>query len=517
MAELTETISALHKKENKKNDKLLLVIILAHFPLSMLLSIGYGTWLITFILSFLVTILGIFLYNIWNGEKSLQVANGVIIMLFSAIFIQAQLGRIEMHFHVFSGMAFLIIYRNLYAVLGAAVTIALHHVLFNLLQQFSLSIGSVPIVIFNYGHGWGIVFYHAMFVVFEAGVLMYFALLQRNIMEEGWILTFNSQTLISQNQILKPKLVSASQSTQSLVDIVIQKSESIHKSSTIQVDSIENISLTIEDFANSVRSISQNAALQFEHANKISNTRDVIVQNTALGTDKLTKSNTRLITARDKANVGSKHLTKLTESMEEIQSSYNDMLNVISGIYEIADRINLLSLNASIESARAGEFGRGFSVVAQEISKLADQTASNLKTSDKLIKNVRTQISLSKENVIDTSELFNSITEEVTGLEVVFQEFQDALKKQSDTFESLSDDLDSLKSESEDTKSSTNLLNNAIAEMKGGVRSFIDSTKVFSKEASELKSISQNSESIVATLVKGVEELSFESAKYESK
>jgi len=53
--------------------------------------------------------------------------------------------------------------------------------------------------------------------------------------------------------------------------------------------------------------------------------------------------------------------------------------------------------------------------------------------------------------------------------------------------------------------------------MKGGVRSFIDSTKVFSKEASELKSISQNSESIVATLVKGVEELSFESAKYESK
>lgn len=513
MAELNETVSNLRKTDNKKNDKLLLFIILAHFPISMLLSIGYGTWVMTLILSSVVSLVALFLYSIWSGELKLRIANGIIIMLFSAIFIQAQLGRIEMHFHVFSGMAFLIIYRDPFAILGSALAIAVHHVLFNLFQQFELSIGNVPIMIFNYGHGWGIVFIHAMFVVFEAGILMYFAWLQRKILEDSWIQTYNSQILIGQNQNLKPKLVSASQSTRTLVESVIQKSESIHKNSTSQIESIESISQNIEDVSNSVRSISQNAASQFEHANKISDTRDHILQSSSLGVEKLAKSNIRLSTAREKSNVGSAHLSKLATSMEEIQSSYNDMLNVIGGIYEIADRINLLSLNASIESARAGEFGRGFSVVAQEISKLADQTASNLKTSDKLIKNVRNQISLSKENVNDTSLLFNSITEEVTGLEIVFQEFQDALKKQSETFDSLSNELDSLKSESEDTKSSTNQLNNAISEMKGGVRSFIESTKVFSKEASELKNISQSSESIVTTLVNSVAELSFESNK----
>ncbi len=437
MNELNEKLQKLHELENKKNDRIILFILLAHLPLTLIFSIGYGTWFMVLILSSLLALLSFVSFSIWRGQPFLRNINGAILMLFSAVLIESQLGRIEMHFHVFSALAFLIIYRDPFVILTAALTIAVHHALFNLFQQFDLSIGSVPIVVFNYGHGWDIVLIHAFFVIFESGILIYLAVLQKKLVEESWKQTFTARGLTLQNLNLKPKLKSASDSTVALVDTVIKKSDSIHVNSTKQLSSIENISNSIEEISESVKSIVRNTSNQFESTNKISETRDNILKISSTGVEKISQSNSRLILAKEKANAGTEQLSKLSISMEEIQLSYNDMLNVISGIYEIADRINLLSLNASIESARAGEFGRGFSVVAQEISKLADQTASNLKTSDKLIKNVRNQIALSKVNVGDTSELFNYIKEEVTGLEVVFKDFQNALNHQSETFESL--------------------------------------------------------------------------------
>lgn len=72
--------------------------------------------------------------------------------------------------------------------------------------------------------------------------------------------------------------------------------------------------------------------------------------------------------------------------MQDIEKSSNEMAGIMSLINDIADKINLLSLNASIESARAGEAGRGFAVVAEEISKLADQTGTSIKSIDTLIR-----------------------------------------------------------------------------------------------------------------------------------
>ena len=78
----------------------------------------------------------------------------------------AQLGRLEMHFHVFSAMAFLLVYRDYFIIITAVATIAIQHAAFNLIQEYDLSIGNISLVTFNYGHGWDIVFLHAIFVVF---------------------------------------------------------------------------------------------------------------------------------------------------------------------------------------------------------------------------------------------------------------------------------------------------------------------------------------------------------------
>src|SRR3954451_2073021 len=68
-------------------------------------------------------------------------------------------------------------------------------------------------------------------------------------------------------------------------------------------------------------------------------------------------------------------MSQSTEVMREYNKRTRDISGIIGTINVIAERTNLLSLNASIEAARAGEAGRGFAVVAEEIRNLADRCA----------------------------------------------------------------------------------------------------------------------------------------------
>jgi methyl-accepting chemotaxis protein len=76
----------------------------------------------------------------------------------------------------------------------------------------------------------------------------------------------------------------------------------------------------------------------------------------------------------------------MKESMDSIRSSSLEMSNILKIINDISGKVNMLALNAAIEAARAGEAGRGFTVVADEISKLADRTSNSIKGIDFLIK-----------------------------------------------------------------------------------------------------------------------------------
>ena len=108
---------------------------------------------------------------------------------------------------------------------------------------------------------------------------------------------------------------------------------------------------------------------------------------------------------------------ELADRMNSLSSEANEVKGVLEVISDIADQTNLLALNAAIEAARAGEHGRGFAVVADEVRKLAERTQKSLTE-------INATINVIVQSIMDASGQMSSNSEEIQALSTIATEVE---------------------------------------------------------------------------------------------
>ena len=172
-----------------------------------------------------------------------------------------------------------------------------------------------------------------------------------------------------------------SSQTSELTDMGISLSENVQQ----QAASIEEVSASLQDVFSTTDKISEMTSEQVTSMNKAEDMMKTLADTSKLAAEQAGTASEKVSNNLELSKDGEKNLSNVVESMNETKDATEKVKEILVVISDISDRVNLLSLNAAIEAARAGDMGKGFAVVADEIGKLADQTNQSTKDITDLI------------------------------------------------------------------------------------------------------------------------------------
>ncbi|QRF31486.1 methyl-accepting chemotaxis protein [Bacillus safensis] len=300
------------------------------------------------------------------------------------------------------------------------------------------------------------------------------------------------------------------QAVQTSVENVASSSEELTASAGQTTKATEHITSSIETFSNGNENqnemVEQSAAhlkQMNEGLNEVAETSDVITAS-SVQSKTVAETGGQLV----EQTVG--QMKTIDHSVKEAEGVINglehkskDITNILGVINGIADQTNLLALNAAIEAARAGESGRGFSVVAEEVRKLAVQSSDSAKEIEKLVNEIVSEIETSQNmfkavneevknglNITDqTKESFSQINEQTAEIAARINEMNTTVRELSKGSEQISKAVNEIADVSRESSASIQDIAASAEEQLASMEEISSSSTTLSQMAEELRDL----------------------------
>lgn len=257
--------------------------------------------------------------------------------------------------------------------------------------------------------------------------------------------------------------------------------EELARGTESQANNSSDLSLATESFVVKVMEASEGGA----HIQQASNS---VIEMTKEGND-LMSSSTKQMTAIDKI------VHEAVQKVDGLDKHAQEISELVSVIQDIAEQTNLLALNAAIEAARAGEHGKGFAVVADEVRKLAEQSSNSVLNITEIVDRIQSESTIVSASLRDCYKEVEAGSNQIQVTGETFDEISVAVTEMVDRIHTISENLKDISGDSQEMSGTIEEIAAITEQSAAGV----EETSASSEEASSaMEEVSRSSHDLAS-------------------